>query len=234
MRIAAVIPTKGDAPEAVERVVSSLPLGMNIDPWVMWWQSPIWRDAAARQRMAATCIPVCNGRWAGVGLAYREGFARVVASGLYSHVLMYDGDGDMDPRAIPEMIDAARDGYDLVVASRWADGGGFRGYEPRKLAVNFLGNLAFKLALRTQLRDLTFGFKLLSVPLLSRLVLEEEGHGIYAETTMLPVAMGAKCCEVPTVWRGRRDGVATLPVRQAAKTYFKVGLRAIGVAWGLA
>jgi len=231
MRIAAVVPTKGDRPEAVERVVSSLPLGLNIDPWVMWWQAPIWTDSAARQRMAATCIPICNGRWAGVGLAYREGFSRIVASDLYSHVLMYDGDGDMDPHAVPAMVESASSGAELVVASRWARGGGFHGYDFRKLVVNGCGNLAFRLLLRSPISDLTFGFKLLSVPLLKRLHLEEPGHGIYAETTMLPVAMGARCCEVPTVWRGRRDGVATLDVAAAAKVYARVGLRAVRERW---
>jgi hypothetical protein len=227
MRIAAIIPTKGDRPEDVARVVSSLPLGLNIDPWVLWWQTPIWSDTLARQRMELTTIPVTNGRWPGVGLAYREGFARVVATERYSHVLMFDGDGDMDHRAIPYMLAAAESGAELVVASRWARGGGFVGYDTRKLAVNGLGNLAFRLLLRSPISDLTFGFKLLSVPLLKRLRLEEPGHGIYAETTMLPVAMGARCAEVPTVWRGRRNGVATLDVAAAAKVYARVGLRAL-------
>lgn len=227
MRIAAVIPTKGDAPEAVERVVSSLPL--DVEPWVLWWRSPVWRDSAARQRMNATAISISGGRWPGVGLAYREGFARIVGQGMYTHCLMFDGDGDMDARTVPAMVERAAQGYDLVVASRWCKGGGFEGYDPRKLVVNMLGNLAFKLLLRSPISDMTFGFKLLSVSLLKRLVLEAEGHDIYAETTMLPVAMGARCCEVPTVWRGRREGVATLDVQGAARTYLRAGIRALRV-----
>ena len=91
---------------------------------------------------------------------------------------------------------------------------------------SFIGNLVFLLILITSITDLTFGFKILSTELISKLNLKACGHDIYAETTIFPIIIGARCCEVPTVWRGRTQGTSTLSVGKAIRVYLKIGLRA--------
>lgn len=224
MRLAVVVAAKGEAPEDVERVCSRLPEDAHV--YVCRHErSWTWRDLAARERFISRYIEL-PGPYRGAGHAYRAGFHIVCIQEQYSHVLMYDGDGDMDPACIPSMLDAAARGADLVVASRWARGGGFVGYDRRKLALNWLGNKFWRWALRAPVSDLTYGYKLMTAEL-AALPYQADDHGIYAETTMLPIALGARCAEVPTVWKGRARGVATLSPAQTAGPYMAAGLRAM-------
>lgn len=225
MRVVAIIPAKNENPADMRKVINLLPF--SVKPIIVWFERPAF---ITNTECLLYGIEQLNKR--GVGCAYCEGFEFALKEG-YTHCLMYDADGDMDATIVPEMLGRAEKGYDLVVASRWARGGGFKGYDKTKLIFNFLGNLFFRIILITPITDLTFGFKLLSADLLSKLNLKSQGHGIYAETTMLPIAIGARCCEIPTIWKGRQNGVATLSISEAINTYLRVGWQAVKKAYGI-
>src|SRR3954462_14387105 len=58
----------------------------------------------------------------GLGPAYLAGFARALAEG-YGRILEMDADCSHDPAALPSLL-AASGRADLVLGSRWVDGGG--------------------------------------------------------------------------------------------------------------
>jgi glycosyltransferase involved in cell wall biosynthesis len=58
-----------------------------------------------------------------LGGAMRDAFDW--ASG--SHVLMMASDLETDPATVKKLIGKAKDGYDIVTATRWRGGVGFRG-----------------------------------------------------------------------------------------------------------
>lgn len=224
MKIAAIVPAKDEDPNIVLEVVEKLP--KSITPIVVWFERPSFIEKTS------LIYGIEQQEKCGVGCAYREGFKVAIEQG-YTHCLMYDADGDMDATTIPKMLKRLERGYELVVASRWASGGGFQNYDKLKLVVNFFGNFIFRFAFLTRITDLTFGFKIISTELLSKLELQSQGHDIYAETTMLPIAVGATCAEVPTVWKGRRNGVASLSIKKAFWIYLKTGMRILKLAyWG--
>jgi glycosyltransferase involved in cell wall biosynthesis len=136
----------------------------------------------------------------GVGRAYREGYQ--LARG--SHILMMDSDGEMQTETVPRLIaEMERTGADVVIASRWASGGGAIGYPPLKYFLNRGYQYLFRALLWTSLSDLTFGFKLLRREVVEAIEWTACFQDIGAESTMYPLCAGFKIAQVPTVWRGR-------------------------------
>lgn len=85
------------------------------------------------------------------------GIAQVFESGLTESVriakdediiIMLEGDNTNEPEAIPRMLDKIREGYDIVVASRFAKGGGFKGFPLMRNLISFFGNLLLRNAFR--------------------------------------------------------------------------------------
>lgn len=58
----------------------------------------------------------------GIGGALRTGFCYAVAHG-YSAAVQFDADGQHDPRTVERLLDALSEGADLVIGSRFMEGG---------------------------------------------------------------------------------------------------------------
>jgi hypothetical protein len=122
-------------------------------------------------------------------------------------VLNMDSDGEMEIETVPRMVrEMARTGCAIVLASRWAHGGGFRGYSPLKLVLNFVYQQLFRVLFRTRLSDLTYGYKLMRAELARSIEWRGELHEIACETSMAPIRAGYPAREVPTVWTARVQG----------------------------
>lgn len=66
-----------------------------------------------------------NDRWGGLSGAVVDGFREASAP----VVLVMDGDGQHPPETVPDVIDKIRAGADIVVASRYRDGGNSKGLD---------------------------------------------------------------------------------------------------------
>lgn len=142
----------------------------------------------------------------GNGAAYREGFEMA----LGTHILMFDGDGEMEPETVPLLIQKIEEtGSDIVVASRWARGGGAIGYDPVKYVLNRSFQSIFRIFFRTEIHDLTFGFKLMKSDVAKQIKWESRFQEIGAETTMKPIKAGFRAQEIPTMWKKRGTGIST-------------------------
>lgn len=140
----------------------------------------------------------------GLGRAYREAFPLVTGT----HVAVLDADGEMDLETLPNMMRAAAQGYDLVLASRWMPGSRVYGYDPVTYVLNRGFQYLFRVLFWTRVRDLTYGFKLFNARLLREVRWWGTLHEIAMETTLKPLKLGYRVCEVPTVWRRRAEGVS--------------------------
>lgn len=144
----------------------------------------------------------------GLGLAFRQGLALVSGT----HVVMMDSDGEMDPGTVPIMVNRMIEtGCDMVVASRWISGGGVNGYDAIKYLLNRGFQVIFRLLYRTQIHDLTLGFKLIKADKANSLKWNSTFHEIATETTLRFLKMGYHVEEVPTVWTRRQSGVSKNP-----------------------
>lgn len=159
-----------------------------------------------------------------LGGAMRDAFDAVVGD----YTLMMSSDLETDPHTVKEMIATMRrTGVDIVTTTRWVAVGGFSGYNPAKLILNFLFQRFFSLLYRTGLTDMTFGFRLYKTSIIRRIIWTELKHPFLLESLLKPLCLGATFIEIPSSWKARSEGVSQnsflatfLYVRTAFKIFF--------------
>lgn len=148
-----------------------------------------------------------RGEKRGLGAAYRAGFAAALAGGA-THVVQMDADLSHDPLAVPGLLRAAADA-DLVLGSRYVDGGGTPDWPFTRRLISRAGCRYARTLLGLRLRDLTGGFKCWRAELLERVLAEgasAQGYVFQIEMTLRAVEHGAVVREVPIVFRDRELG----------------------------
>jgi dolichol-phosphate mannosyltransferase len=159
----------------------------------------------------------------GLGRAYAAGFERALAEGA-ELVMQMDVDFSHDPRHIPALIAAAADA-DLVIGSRYVEGGGVADWGLARRLLSRGGSWYARTILGVPVRDLTGGFKCFRRELLERLdpsTFKTAGFGFQVEVTYRALRTGAHVREVPIRFRDRRAG--------ASKMSSKIVLEAL---WGV-
>jgi dolichol-phosphate mannosyltransferase len=122
---------------------------------------------------------------------------------------------------IPEMVSRIREGYDVVIASRFTKGGAVRNYPSLKLLVNRLCNETIRILYGVPSHDITNSFKAYRAPLIKTLRLQSNGFEILPEIFLEVWKKRVKISEIPTVWTGREAGVSKMRILNAGKNYFK-------------
>jgi len=137
------------------------------------------------------------------GGAFREGFKAAIGS----HVIVMGTDLETDPYLVHTFIERAKLNPDAIItASRWINGGGFKGYNKVKLVCNYVFQKILSLIFLTKLTDITFGFQLSPTKLVRSIKWDEFRHPFFLETTLKPLRLGTKFIEVPMKWVARNEG----------------------------
>lgn len=147
----------------------------------------------------------------GLGPAYLAGF-RAALEGGAELVVQMDADLSHDPAAIPELVAAARDA-DLVIGSRYVEGGRIEDWGPRRRAISRWGSRYARTLLGVEVRDLTGGFKCLRREVLEGVELESvraRGYAFQVEVTYRAIRAGFRVVEVPITFRDRRVGASKM------------------------
>ncbi|MGC9221578.1 MAG: glycosyltransferase [Solirubrobacteraceae bacterium] len=156
-----------------------------------------------------------------LGGAIREAFQ--IAKG--SHVLLMASDLETDPRLVKEMVAAARCAPNAVVTmTRWAPGGGFDGYSPVKLVLNWIFQRVFVQMYQVNLSDMTYAYRMMPAALVKAIDWRELRHPFLLETLLKPLRLGVSVIELPARWQVRQEGVSHNPFSQNFM-YFRIGLR---------
>ncbi len=143
----------------------------------------------------------------GLGPAYVAGFQRALDGGA-ALVAQMDADFSHDPADLPRLLAAAEDA-DLVLGSRYVDGGGVADWGAVRRLISRGGSAYARTVLRLGVRDLTGGFKVFRREVLERIDLEtisSLGYAFQVETTFRALRAGFRVVEVPIVFADRRVG----------------------------
>src|SRR5215210_2913859 len=143
----------------------------------------------------------------GLGPAYLDGFRRVLPGGA-ELILEMDCDFSHDPADVPRLVAAASDA-DLVLGSRYADGGRVENWGLLRRFVSRGGSLYAQVLLALRVRDLTGGFKCYRRAVLEALPLDEihsRGYAFQIETTYRALRKGFRVREVPITFVDRVEG----------------------------
>jgi dolichol-phosphate mannosyltransferase len=162
----------------------------------------------------------------GLGPAYLDGFHRALADGA-EFVLEMDCDFSHDPADVPRLIDAARDGADLVLGSRYVPGGSIPNWGFVRRFISRGGCLYAQLWLQTRIRDLTGGFKCYRRAVLESIDLEaihSRGYAFQIETTYRSRRKGFRVVEVPITFADREEGGSKMSRAIVLEAIWKVPL----------
>lgn len=160
----------------------------------------------------------------GLGVAYRAGFEYAMRLGVDVLVEM-DADLSHDPGELPRLLGKMEEGYDLVIGSRYVEGGRIEGWSWRRL-VSLAGNLLGGIALGLRVRDCTSGYRALRSRLASEVLdrLRARGHAFQLDLLHLALRSGSRVVEVPITFRERRMGESKLGGGDLLE-FVKMGLR---------
>jgi len=143
----------------------------------------------------------------GLGPAYIAGFRKALAEGA-GLVLEMDADFSHDPAYLPRLLEAAKRA-DLVIGSRYVDGGGVRNWGPLRRLISRGGSAYARFILGVEVKDLTGGFKCFRREVLETIDLEAvdaRGYAFQIEMTYRALEAGFEVAEVPIVFRDREVG----------------------------
>ncbi|HEY7591020.1 MAG TPA: glycosyltransferase family 2 protein [Candidatus Limnocylindrales bacterium] len=147
----------------------------------------------------------------GVLNAMRSGIA--ASRGMY--VLISMADGSDEPHLVDPMVALARDGADVVAASRYMRGGRQVGGPLVKRVLSRAAGLSLHWFAGVPTHDPTNNFKLYSRRFLDAVTIESTaGFELALELTVKATLTGRRVAEVPTTWRDRTAGQSNFKLRK--------------------
>ena len=161
----------------------------------------------------------------GLGPAYLAGFRRALELGA-DYVVEIDCDFSHDPADVPRLLAAAGDA-DLVLGSRYVEGGSVEDWGVVRRAISSGGSIYARLLLGVPVRDLTGGFKCFRRAVLEAIDLDaikSRGYAFQIELTYRALRRGFRVREVPIRFVDREVGGSKMSRSIVLEAIWKVPL----------
>jgi dolichol-phosphate mannosyltransferase len=181
-------------------------------------------ELADRLAQELDCVSVLHrARKQGLGPAYLDGFRHALGEGA-ELILEMDCDFSHDPADVPRLI-AAVERADLVLGSRYVDGGSVRNWGLLRRLVSAGGSAYARWVLGVDVRDLTGGFKCYRRAVLETIELDaitSRGYAFQIETTYRAIRAGFRIAEIPITFVDRLQGGSKMSKAIVAEAIWKV------------
>jgi dolichol-phosphate mannosyltransferase len=164
----------------------------------------------------------------GLGVAYLAGFAWALQSG-YDVIVEMDADGSHQPSQLPDLLGALTDA-DLVIGSRWVEGGGTQNWSRAREVLSRGGNAYTRFMLNIPIHDATGGFRAFRADTLRSLDLHEvasQGYCFQVDLAWRAAQRGLRVKEVPITFVERETGESKMSRKIVAEALWRV------TAWGV-
>lgn len=159
----------------------------------------------------------------GLGAAYLAGFAWALQEG-YDVVVEMDADGSHQPEQLPRLLDALRDA-DLVLGSRWVEGGGTVNWPKSRQFLSKGGSFYTRVLLGIPLRDVTGGYRAFRADALRKLDLHEvasQGYCFQVDLAWRASQRNLKVVEVPITFVERTAGSSKMSQKIVVEALWRV------------
>jgi dolichol-phosphate mannosyltransferase len=159
----------------------------------------------------------------GLGHAYLAGFEHALGHGA-ELICEMDADYSHDPAYLKDLISAAEHA-DLVLGSRYVEGGGVEHWGLLRRLISRGGGIYARAILRVDVRDLTGGFKCIHRRVLEGIDLPSvraEGYGFQIEVTYRAILAGYTVTEIPIIFTDRTEGTSKMSSRIALEAMLLV------------
>ena len=148
----------------------------------------------------------------GLGTAYIAGFKWALQSG-YDYIFEMDADFSHNPDDLDRLYDACTAGADVVIGSRYTQGGSVVNWPFDRIFISKGGAFYTKLITWMPVNDPTAGFVCYSRKVLSTIPLDEVhfvGYAFQIEMKYRAWKLGFKLKEVPITFEDRKEGVSKM------------------------
>ena len=157
----------------------------------------------------------------GIGGAVQTGYQYARDNG-FDLAVQVDGDGQHDPSEIARLLEPILDGRaDMVVGTRFAAGGGYRGTRIRRIGIHLFAAIV-SLIVRQRVTDTTSGFRAVNRKAI-RLFAADYPHDYpEVEATVLLSRHRLTMVEVPVMMRIRETGSSSITALRSVYYMTKV------------
>ena len=167
----------------------------------------------------------------GLGSAYIQGFHQSLEAG-YETLIQMDADGSHRVTDLQKMIAeaAGSPSQDLFIGARWIPGGKVENWSRHRELLSRGANRYSKLALGTDVNDMTAGFRIYRAALLRKMDLDgirSQGYSFQIEMTREALRVGANVQEVPITFIERTIGKSKMSSEIVVEAMVKV------TQWGI-
>jgi glycosyltransferase involved in cell wall biosynthesis len=177
-------------------------------------------------------IPGLRGLRNDIGRGVLNAMKAGIAGTDAPYVLISMADGSDEPHLVDSMVALARDGADVVAASRYMRGGRQLGGPPLKRLMSRTAGLTLHWFAGVPTHDPTNNFKLYSQRFLDAVTIESSaGFELALELTVKATLEGRRVAEVPTTWRDRTAGQSNFRIRRWLPHYLHWYRRAFAGRW---
>jgi len=177
---------------------------------------PAIRDNAASH--AGLAVELVRNRGRGAHAAVMSGFAASTAH----YVLMYPADDATNAAMLDRMVALARNGCDIVCASRFMPGGAMVGAPPLKAVLVRAANFTLHHLARLPTTDASNGFRMFSRRVIDCITVESDQGFCYSiELLVKAHRLGWPIAEVPVRWFERQHGQSRFRVLKWLPAYLR-------------
>jgi glycosyltransferase involved in cell wall biosynthesis len=212
--LAIVLPVYNEG-EAVEPVLRALSAGVRTPhEMVVVYDFDEDTTVPVVERLRAE-LPGLRGLRNDLGRGVLNAMKAGIAGTSAPYVLISMADGSDEPQVVDPMVTLARDGADVVSASRYMKGGRQIGGPPLKRLLSRAAGLTLHWFAGVPTHDPTNNFKLYSRTFLDATTIESTaGYELALELTVKSMRARRRVAEVPTTWRDRTAGQSNFKMRK--------------------
>jgi len=148
-------------------------------------------------------------RSSGIGMAIKHGLSLAIDLSPSGRIAQLDADLSHAPESLRELLESEAD---LVIGSRYVDGGSFAGVSLFRLLISQTANALCRLILGVRVRDATSGFRVYSRRAVDAILLDSRtsGYEFLPESVRIVERCGLTVVERPISFVARRAGRSKL------------------------
>jgi len=143
----------------------------------------------------------------GLGSAYRDGFGWGIEKG-YEFFIEMDADFSHRFDDLKNILEVSPN-FDLIIGSRYVSGGGSQGWDFKRKLLSSTANSTSRILLRSQVKDMTSGFRCYSKKSLNEIKYQQtqsDGYAFQIELKFKSYIKKFRLTEIPIIFKDRVYG----------------------------
>lgn len=160
----------------------------------------------------------------GLGTAYIHGFNWTL-SNQYEFIFEMDADFSHNPEDLIHLLDACKNGADMVIGSRYIKGVNVVNWPMNRVLMSYFASGYVRLITGIKIQDATAGFICYRRKVLETIPLDKikfVGYAFQIEMKFTAIQYGFKVIEIPIIFTDRTAGVSKMSTRIFREAFFGV------------